>query len=142
MTDASKSVESPYASYQELGVLGRVVAGTVETAITSLMEFLTGFVGGYLLGTITDTPRFLFRPTNPEAAKSLLNESLQRFSRMHEKSMRWGKSWGSISATFAGCTVLVRVLRNGKSDEWTATLSSCAAGMFFSRKGTLSVYHP
>jgi hypothetical protein len=128
--------DAPPLSYSDLGPVGRVVAGTVEVTVSTVMEYATGFFGGYFLGSVTDVPRLLFRNIDPERQRSFMQETSGRFSRMHGKSFRWAKSWGAISAAFGGFGVLVKVVRNGKEDEWNSILSSMAAGAFFSRAGT------
>jgi len=125
-------------SYDDLTLLGRTIAGTVEIAFTVLIEYVTGFVGGYALGGITDVPRFLTQSAlTGQAANNPMwwRELAARTSRMHVKSARWGRSWAGISAAFGGFRVTVRVLRNGKEDEWNTVLSSMAAGAFFARNG-------
>ena len=137
-----RDVAVPQVSYADLGPIGRVVAGTVEVTVTTVLEFLTGFCGGYFLGTVTDLPRLFFRSTAAAAEaqqqRTLLQEASRRLARMHGKSTRWAKSWGGISAAFGGFGVLVKVVRNGKEDEWNTVLSSMAAGAYFGRAGTSS----
>jgi hypothetical protein len=123
-------------SYSDLGPVGRVVAGTVEVTVSTVMEYMTGFFGGYFLGSVTEVPRLLFRSIDPEQQRSLLQETSGRFSRLHGKSFKWAKNWGAISAAFGGFGVFVKVVRNGKEDEWNSILSSMAAGAFFARAGT------
>ena len=127
----------PNYSYDDLTLLGRTIAGTVEIGFTVLIEYVTGFVGGYALGGITDLPRFLTQSAGQQAANNAVwwRELAARTSRMHVKSARWGRSWAGISAAFGGFRVTVRVLRNGKEDEWNTVLSSMAAGAFFARNG-------
>lgn len=120
-------------NYAELGPVGRIVAGAVEVAVSTGLEYLSGFLGGYALGTVTDVPRLLFRPTNQP---SLLRETSSRFVRLHSKSIKWAKTWGGISAAFGGFNVLIKVVRGGKEDDWNSIISSTAAGVFFARKGT------
>lgn len=120
-------------SYAELGPVGRIVAGAVEILVSTALEYLTAFSGGYLLGTVTDTPRLLFRSMNQP---TLLKETSSRFVRLHSKSVKWAKTWGEISATFAGFDVLIKVVRCGKEDDWNSIISGAAAGAFFARKGT------
>jgi hypothetical protein len=113
---ASPDLEDPIVTYKDLTPLGRAVAGTVEVVVTTLSEYLTGFVGGYVLGTATDIPRLLFL-------------------RMHTKSFRWARNWGGVSAAFGCFRVAAKVARGGKEDEWTTILSSMAAGAYFARLG-------
>lgn len=120
-------------NYAELGPVGRIVAGAVEVAVSTGLEFLSGFMGGYALGTVTEVPRLLFRSTNQP---TFLKETSSRFVRLNSKSIRWAKSWGGISAAFGGFNVLIKVVRGGKEDDWNSIISSTAAGVFFARKGT------
>ncbi|GAX10289.1 hypothetical protein FisN_3Lh489 [Fistulifera solaris] len=115
----------------ELGPVGRIVAGAVEVAVSTGLEYMSGFLGGYTLGTVTDVPRLLFRTTNQP---TLLRETSSRFVRTHSKSLKWAKTWGGISAAFGGFNVLIKVVRGGKEDDWNSILSSTAAGVFFARK--------
>jgi hypothetical protein len=117
----------------ELGLVGRIVAGAVEVAVSTGLEYVSGFLGGYTLGTVTDVPRLLFRTTSQP---TFLKETSSRFVRMHGKSLKWAKTWGEISAAFGGFNVLIKVVRGGKEDDWNSILSSTAAGVFFARKGT------
>jgi hypothetical protein len=181
-------------SYQDLTPVGKLVAGTVEVgmcwcllkpkslhanlftlsshlfaaAIVTVLEYASGFVGGFFLGGLTDVPRLLFRPV--DGASALRSQVSSRFLRLHQKSLRWGiryetrdshrcrlraqnhdgspkeeifvhrlsVSWAEISATCGGMHVACRVLRGGVEDEWNTLLGSMAAGAFFRRKGTLN----
>jgi len=131
---ASSSLQPPTVSYADLSPLGRAVAGTVEIAVSTLTEYVTGFAGGYFLGTVTDVPRLLFRRVEPEARQALMQEASGRMMRMHAKSFRWARNWGGISAAFGCFRVATKVVRGGKEDEWTTILSSMAAGAFFARQ--------
>lgn len=123
--------------YSQLGPVGRCVAGTTEIAVSTCMEYITGFMGGYVLGSITDFPRFAFKQVDPTQTNNPFFKELgQRYGRMHEKSFRWAKNWGGISAAFGGFRIATRVIRGGKEDEWNTVFSSAAAGAFFARKGT------
>ena len=127
--------------YSQLGPIGKCVAGTTEIAVSTCMEYITGFMGGYILGSITDVPRFAFKKVDPtnNPNNPFFKELAQRYGRMHAKSFRWAKSWGSISAAFGGFRVATRVIRGGKEDEWNTVFSSAAAGAFFARNGTYRV---
>jgi hypothetical protein len=114
------------------------VAGVVEIGCSVAIEYVTGFVGGYVLGSVTDVPRFLFKraaESKDMRITNLWSEFAKRTARMHGKSMTWARSWASISAAFGGFRVAVRVLRGGKEDEWNTVFSSMAAGAFFARAG-------
>ena len=123
-------------NYAELGPVGRIVAGAVEVAVSTALEYVSGFMGGYALGTVTDVPRLLFRTTNQP---TFVRETSSRFVRLHSKSIQWAKKWGGISAAFGGFNVLIKVARGGKEDDWNSIISSTAAGVFFARKGTWCV---
>lgn len=136
---AEQQQQHPIISYDDLGLLGKLVAGTVELTLTTLIEFASGFVGGYFLGTLTDVPRLLFRPMeSPPTRPTFFREFSGRLNRMHGKSFRWATSWGGISAAFGGFRVLAKLVRGGKEDEWSNILSSMAAGAYFARAGALS----
>jgi len=129
--DPTSSVEI----YSQLGPVGKLVAGSVEVAVSTVMEYITGFMGGYILGSITDVPRFAFKQVDPNQNLPFFQELTKRYGRMHVKSFRWAKSWGGISAAFGGFRVATRVIRGGKEDEWNTVFSSAAAGAFFARNG-------
>lgn len=133
-----EAIENPMSTgemYSQLGPIGKVVAGCVEITVSTLMEYCTGFFGGYVLGSITDVPNFMFKNVNEGQRLPFFQELSQRYGRMHVKSFRWAKTWGGISATFGGCRVATKVLRGGKEDEWNTVFSSAAAGAFFARNG-------
>jgi hypothetical protein len=130
------TLEPAEATYADLGTFGKIVAGTVEVAVTTLTEYMTGFAGGYALGTLTDVPRLLFRRVEPDARQALMKEVSGRCVRMHQKSFGWAKNWAGISAAFGCFRVVAKVSRGGKEDEWTTILSSMAAGAYFARNGT------
>jgi Tim17/Tim22/Tim23/Pmp24 family len=127
-------VAKPAVTYADLGILGKIVAGTMEITVAVAFEFVMGAVGGYVLGTVTDIPRFLFKPLNKPPA-GFIEKLGERVGRTHQKSWTWARSWGSISAAFGGFRVGAKILRNGREDEWTTVLSSMAAGAYFARKG-------
>jgi hypothetical protein len=129
-------MEPPKVTYEDLSPLGRVIAGTVEVGVVTLTEYMSGFFGGYVLGTLTDIPRLLSRRAQPDIQQAFLKELSGRAARMHTKSFTWAKSWGSISAVFGCSRVATKVLRGGKEDEWNTVFSSMAAGAYFARKGT------
>jgi hypothetical protein len=137
-TSVQEAIENPMSTeemYSQLGPIGKVVAGCVEITVSTLMEYCTGFFGGYVLGSITDVPSFVFKNVNEGQRLPFFQELSQRYGRMHAKSFRWAKTWGGISATFGGCRVATKVLRGGKEDEWNTVFSSAAAGAFFARNG-------
>lgn len=96
--DASARTSSPTPpmisraySYSDLTPLGRLISGTVEVAVVTAIDYIQGLLGGYVLGTLTDIPRLLFRPLQPDVQRPLWNELSGRCLRMHQKSTRWGK---------------------------------------------------
>jgi Tim17/Tim22/Tim23/Pmp24 family len=137
-------------SYDDLTPLGRCVYGSVEVAIVSLTDFVSGCFGGYMIGVVTDIPRLLFRSVEQQqgaanllqrqasssSLSSFWSQVSSRMVRMHGKSWRWGKEWGTISAVFGASRVATKVVRGGKEDEWSTVFSSMAAGAYFARKGT------
>lgn len=133
-------------SYDDLTIFGRVIAGVVEIATTVAMEYCTGFLSGYLLGSVTGLPALLTKRAASDVGStmqslSMWKELAGRTARMHGKSVPWAKSWGSISAAFGGFRVGVRVVRNGKEDEWNTVFSSMAAGAYFARAGASLLYY-
>ena len=100
--------------YASLGPVGRCVAGTVEIAVSVVMEYVSGFMGGLTIGTLAGLPGFAFRSMDKEKQYPFMQEISQRFGRMNSRSFRWAKTWGSISATFGGSRVAIRVIRGGK----------------------------
>jgi hypothetical protein len=126
----------------------------------TVLEYASGMVSGYLLGSVTDVPRLLFRRVDDVHAAGGWNQVTGRFVRLHNKSLRWGSryqssvcssddalsflcesnlllnSWAAISATCGGMNVAFRALRGGADDEWNTVLGSMAAGALFRRKGS------
>lgn len=127
------SVESPTATYKELTLIGKVVAGVVEITVVMAFDYILGFCGGYGLGTIWGLPNLVFRKGD-STSSSLMQEALSRLAGMHQRSTRWAKSWGGVNAVVGGFGVSARVLRGGVRDEWTDVFSSMAMGAFFARK--------
>ena len=131
----TEAPEVPTVTFDDLGPVGKVVAGVTQLATTVLFEYFSGFVLGYLGGTLIGTPGLIFRPTEPGVPKMLMTEVKGRFSRMNSRAMRFGRNFGGISATFKGTDVAVRLVRYGREDSWNEVLSSAAAGAIFARKG-------
>jgi hypothetical protein len=129
--------EIPVVSFDDLGPVGKAVAGVTQITVTTLLEYCSGFFAGYFLGTVVGTPGLLFRPMEKGVPKMLMAEAKGRLGRMNSRSMTWATGWGGISAAFGGFKVVVRVIRNGKEDDWNQILSSAAAGAFFARTGEL-----
>ncbi|GKY98418.1 hypothetical protein MPSEU_000799300 [Mayamaea pseudoterrestris] len=130
------SLSEPYRpkiTYRDLSPIGKLIAGTVEVCVATVMEYVTGFTAGYVIGCVTDVPRLLFQSTQPDQQVSLMQDFSARTARMNGKSLKWARSWGELSAVFGGCRVAVKLLRNGKEDEWSSVFSSMAAGAFLAR---------
>mmetsp|Transcript_821 Transcript_821/g.2057 ORF Transcript_821/g.2057 Transcript_821/m.2057 type:complete len:255 (-) Transcript_821:333-1097(-) len=121
-------------SYKDLGPIGKTIAGCTEIAVSTVMEYFTGYLQGFFFGTLVGSPGFLFRPAEKGLRQPLTSEISQRFARMNTRSKSWGKNFGAISAAFGGFGVAVRVLRDGEEDAWNNIISSAAAGAFFERK--------
>ena len=135
------AVDDPEASYAQLGPIGKVIAGTLEIVVSTALEYLSGYVGGYALGTVTGLPAFFLKKSDSTAAAAagVWNQLGARATRMHGKSARWAGSWAGISAAFGGFRVTTKVLRGGKEDEWSTVFSSMAAGAWFARNGACNV---
>lgn len=123
-------------SFEDLGPVGKVVAATTELGVAILWNYCQGYLTGFIAGTAMGLPGFLFRPVEPGVSQALMKEVKGRFLRMNTRSVRFGKSFGGISAIFKGSDVAVRRLRYGKNDEWNDILGSAVAGAIFARKGT------
>lgn len=120
-------------TYQDLTPFGRFVAGTVEVALVTIFEYMSGLVGGYVIGSVVGSYGLFFRPLDTEIRQPFFKEVSGRFLRMNNKSVRWGRSWGGISAAFGGFRVASKVVRGGVNDEWNNLFGTMAAGAFFSR---------
>ena len=137
--------EEKEAAWQELGPIGKFIAGTIEIILSTAIEYAGGYVSGYALGTVMGLPAFLFKSTTTTSQGGgaaahhhhdyFWNQVRQRTARLHGKSHRWAASWAGISAAFGGFRVATKVLRGGKQDEWSTVFSSMAAGAWFARKG-------
>lgn len=131
---AHPNSESSDLSYNDLGPIGKTVAGCTEILFATAFDFCSGYLQGLVIGTLFGSPGFIFRPITKGVRQPFMTEVSSRFSRMNARSMSWGKNFGSISAAFGGFAVAVKVLRNGEKDAWTDIFSSAAAGAFFARK--------
>jgi hypothetical protein len=133
-------VAPPNINFDDLGPIGKTVAGVTQIVTSTILEYISGFVMGMVIGTVVGVPGFLFRPIEPGVPKVFMQEVSGRLSRMTTRNVLWAKNWGGISAAFGGCKVAVKVIRNGEesewNDEWDRILSSAAAGAFFGRNGT------
>jgi hypothetical protein len=129
--------EVPVVTFDDLSPIGKVVAGATQIAVTTVLEYASGFFSGLFLGSAVGLPGLLFRPIEPGVPQMFMTEMKGRLVRMNSRSLTWAKGWGGISAAFGGFKIAVRVIRNGKEDEWNQILSSAAAGAFFARGGEL-----
>jgi hypothetical protein len=129
-------MELPDTSFDELGPIGKVVAGVTQIAFTTLMEYAQGFFAGIFIGTIVGTPALILKPVEQGVQRRLHREIAMRMTRMNTRSFKWAKLWGGYSAAFGGCKVGVRVIRGGREDNWNSILSTAAAGALLSRAGT------
>ena len=73
-----------------------------RTGIVSLLEYMSGLFSGYMLGSLTDLPRLMFRPVEQLGANQGWKQASGRLLRMHQKSLKWG-------TRYVGC-LLVRVV--------------------------------
>ena len=122
-------------SFDDLGPIGKVVAATTELGVAIAWNYCQGYLTGFLAGTVLGLPGFVFRPVEPGVSRAFMAEVQGRFVRMNSRSLRFGKSFGGISAIFKGSDVAVRRLRYGKNDEWNDIFGSAIAGAIFAREG-------
>ncbi|KAI2502183.1 Tim17/Tim22/Tim23/Pmp24 family [Fragilaria crotonensis] len=109
--------------WEELPFQWKLIFGAVEIAYTVGTQWVSGFATAYIFGSVTGVVGFAKPPT----------EGLSRLARWNQRNVKWGKSWGSVSASFSGFDTGVRLLRNNKVDEWNSILGSACAGAFFVR---------
>jgi len=121
-------------SYNDLGLIGKIVAGCTEILFATGFDYCSGYLQGLVCGTLFGSPGFIFRPITKGVRQPVMTEISSRFLRMNSRSMSWAKNFSSISAAFGGFGVTVKVLRNGEQDIWNDIFSSAAAGAFFGRK--------
>jgi hypothetical protein len=129
----------PVVNFDDLGPIGKTVAGATQIVTSTALEYISGFFMGLIIGTVVGVPGFLFRPIEPGVPKIFMREAAGRWARMNTRTIGWAKNWGGISAAFGGFKVAVKVIRTGEEDEWNTILSSAAAGAFFARKGTFYI---
>ena len=125
----------PTVAFDDLGPIGKVVAGVTQIVVSTALEYLGGFFVGVAVGTVVGVPGFLFKPVEPGVPKVFLKEVSGRMGRMNARSLSWAKSWGYYSGVFGGSKIVVKVLRGGQDDNWNTILSSAAAGAIFARAG-------
>lgn len=119
---AAETPEQREPTLVEKCIIGGVVIGG-----TTAMEYASGFLGGFVLGTVVGIPGLAYSKEGLKMG--------QRFSNMNARSMRWAKTWAPISAVFGGCDAATRIVRGNKKDQWNTIISSAAAGAYFSRAG-------
>lgn len=117
---------------REPTVVEQVLLGGFIIGGTTVMEYVSGFIGGFCLGTICGVPGMVYSKEGLKMG--------QRFSNMNARSMRWAKTWAPISAVFGGCDAATRIIRNNKKDQWNTIISSAAAGAYFSRAGMFGIF--
>jgi len=127
-------------SFSDLGPIGKTIAGCTEIVFTTIFDYCSGYLQGFVIGTLVGSPGFLFRTSTPGARLPFMDELSNRFARLNARSLKWGKTIGGISAAFGGFGVAVKVLRNGEQDVWNDICSSAAAGAFFCEKRRTTSY--
>jgi hypothetical protein len=121
-------IEIPKEPTPSTSLLGDALIGGVVIIGTTAVEYASGFIGGYFLGTLVGIPGIVYSKEGLRLP--------QRFANMNARSMRWAKTWAPISAVFGGCDAATRVVRgNDVHDQWNTVISSAAAGAYFSRQG-------
>ena len=111
----------------------KVLIGGFMIGGTTAMEYASGYLGAYVLGTIVGIPGVAY-------SKEGLRMG-ERFSNMNARSTNWAKTWAPISAVFGGSDAATRIIRGNKQDQWNTVISSAAAGAYFSRAGTNIGFH-
>jgi Tim17/Tim22/Tim23/Pmp24 family len=125
----------PDISFDDLGLVGKVVASATELAVTVVWNYCQGYLTGFFFGTLIGIPGFLFRPVEKGVPQPFMTEVSARFARMNTRSLSFGKQFGGISAIFKGSDTAIQRLRYGKNDEWNDILGSALAGAIFGRQG-------
>mmetsp|Transcript_21999 Transcript_21999/g.32686 ORF Transcript_21999/g.32686 Transcript_21999/m.32686 type:complete len:364 (-) Transcript_21999:294-1385(-) len=123
---------------EQLGPIGRAIAGAVEVGVVTGGSYLSGGILGYLLGGVMGTPTLLKSSSAAasETIKNSLGEEVKgRLGTWHFKAATQAKSWAQLSAAFSGFHALTRNLRGGKEDKWNSVFGSAATGAYLSRKG-------
>ena len=92
-------------SYNDLGPLGKTIAGCTEIVIATLFDYCSGYFQGFLFGTLFGSPGFIFRPMEKGVRQPFMTEVSSRFSRMNTRSVKWAKNFGSITAAFGGVSI-------------------------------------
>mmetsp|Transcript_21358 Transcript_21358/g.59192 ORF Transcript_21358/g.59192 Transcript_21358/m.59192 type:complete len:365 (-) Transcript_21358:1390-2484(-) len=127
------------AEYQQLGRAGKLVAGVTELALVVALDYATGFVSGYALGSVVGwvpplvRQRFPNRFPPPTTTTTVVAARSSKLAAWHRRSVGWGTTLGSLQAVVSGSNVGARLVRGGKDDEYTNLLSSMMLGAYWSR---------
>ena len=92
-------------SYNDLGPIGKTVAGCTEIVFATAFDYCGGFLQGLFFGTVFGSPGFFLRPVTKGVRQPFMTEVSGRFSRMNVRSLSWAKNFGSISAAFGGVRI-------------------------------------
>ena len=92
-------------TYNDLGPIGKTVAGCTEVVITTALDFCTGYLQGLLFGTLVGSPGFIFRPIEKGLRQPFSKELAGRFARMNTRSKKWARTFGGCSAAFGGVSI-------------------------------------
>ena len=96
-TSTTTAMPQRQITYRDLSPFGKMVAGTVEVCVATVLEYLTGFSAGYAIGIVTDIPRLLFRSVEApseqqdQIIRTMWQEMAGRTARMNGKSLKWAK---------------------------------------------------
>ena len=125
--------------YDDLGPIGKTIAGAVEVGIVTASSYLSGGILGYIIGGAMGSP-ILFRRLPPSFSDvpGGFQEVALKFKLLNEKAFHSANDWGQLSAAFSGFHALCRVARGGKEDKWNNIIGSGAAGAFRSRSSKCS----
>jgi len=132
----------------QLGLIGRLVANSVEVGVATAGSYMSAGVAGYAFGTVMGT-RNLFRntpptpPTTPGAlppidittTNKLGGTIRNRLSNLNAQALTQARYYGQLSAAFSGFHALTRVCRGGVEDKWNGIVGSAFAGAYLSRSG-------
>lgn len=102
---ARQASELEDVSYNDLGPIGKAVAGSTEIIFATVFDYCSGYLQGLVLGTLFGSPGFVFRPITKGVRQPFMTEISSRFVRMNTRSLNWGKKFGALSATFGGVSI-------------------------------------
>jgi hypothetical protein len=78
--------------------------------VVTVLEYVSGMVSGYLLGSVTDVPSLLFRRVDGANAAGGWNQVSSRFLRLHNKSLRWGSRYQTgLCLSYVSSSSLCRI---------------------------------